>query len=136
MQLALRDAIAIALLESHGFTAHDFRQLHPGGRLGAMWKFVRNVMHVGNFTVVGARISSLLLKRIRQDRWCALAPLRTAAHFRSRLSRRTTRVSPWVEIIELNRGGAPELYHAIAQRDYVAIVARTPDPTVANRKGY
>ena len=24
MQLALRDAIAIALLESHGFTAHDF----------------------------------------------------------------------------------------------------------------
>jgi 8-oxo-dGTP pyrophosphatase MutT (NUDIX family) len=47
------------------------------------------------------------------------------------VSRRTTRVSPWVEIIErgveLNRGGAPELYHAVAQRDYVAIVARTPD---------
>ncbi len=47
------------------------------------------------------------------------------------VSRRTTRVSPWVEIIErgveLNTGGAPELYHAIAQRDYVAIVARTPD---------
>ena len=42
-----------------------------------------------------------------------------------------TRVSPWVEIIErgveLNRGAAPELYHAVAQRDYVAIVARTPD---------
>jgi ADP-ribose pyrophosphatase len=47
------------------------------------------------------------------------------------VSRRTTRVSPWVEIIErgveLNSGSAPELYHAIAQRDYVAIVARNPD---------
>ena len=47
------------------------------------------------------------------------------------VSRRATRVSPWIEIIErgveLNSGGAPELYHAIAQRDYVAIVARTPD---------
>jgi 8-oxo-dGTP pyrophosphatase MutT (NUDIX family) len=47
------------------------------------------------------------------------------------VSRRTTHVSTWVEIIErsveLNTGGASELYHAIAQRDYVAIVARTPD---------
>ena len=47
------------------------------------------------------------------------------------VSRRTTRISPWVEIIErgvaLNTSGAPDLYHAIAQRDYVAILARTPD---------
>ena len=35
MQLALGDALAIALLESRGFTAVDFRELHPGGRLGA-----------------------------------------------------------------------------------------------------
>ena len=35
MQLALGDALAIALLESRGFTALDFRGLHPGGRLGA-----------------------------------------------------------------------------------------------------
>src|SRR6202043_3756541 len=33
MQLALGDALAIALLESRGFTALDFRDLHPGGRL-------------------------------------------------------------------------------------------------------
>jgi arabinose-5-phosphate isomerase len=45
MQLALGDALAIALLESHGFTALKFRELHPGGRLGAMLKFVRDVMH-------------------------------------------------------------------------------------------
>jgi arabinose-5-phosphate isomerase len=45
MQLALGDAIAIALLESRGFTAVDFRNLHPGGRLGAALKFVRDLMH-------------------------------------------------------------------------------------------
>src|SRR4051812_15929719 len=36
MQQALGDALAIALLESRGFTALDFGILHPGGRLGAM----------------------------------------------------------------------------------------------------
>jgi arabinose-5-phosphate isomerase len=45
MQLALGDAIAIALLESRGFTALDFRDLHPGGRLGAALTFVRDLMH-------------------------------------------------------------------------------------------
>src|SRR4029077_2973705 len=48
MQLALGDALAIALLESHGFTALKFRDLHPGGRLGAMLVFVRDVMHAGS----------------------------------------------------------------------------------------
>jgi arabinose-5-phosphate isomerase len=48
MQLALGDAIAIALLESRGFTALDFRQLHPGGRLGELLKFARDVMHTGH----------------------------------------------------------------------------------------
>jgi arabinose-5-phosphate isomerase len=48
MQAALGDALALALLESRGFTAVDFHKLHPGGRLGAMLKFVANVMHSGN----------------------------------------------------------------------------------------
>src|SRR6267154_1155436 len=39
MQAALGDALAIVLLESRGFTALDFRNFHPGGRLGAMLKF-------------------------------------------------------------------------------------------------
>ena len=47
MQLALGDALAVALLESRGFTALDFRGLHPGGRLGAKLKFIRHVMHTG-----------------------------------------------------------------------------------------
>jgi ADP-ribose pyrophosphatase len=47
------------------------------------------------------------------------------------LSRRRTRISPWMEIIEREvefaTGAKPELYHALGQQDYLAIVARTPD---------
>ena len=48
MQLALGDALAIALLESRGFTAIDFGVFHPRGKLGAALKFVRDVMHLGD----------------------------------------------------------------------------------------
>ena len=44
-QLALGDALAVALLESRGFTAVDFGVFHPRGTLGAALKFVRDVMH-------------------------------------------------------------------------------------------
>jgi len=47
MQLALGDALAIALLESRGFTALDFGVFHPRGKLGAALKFTRDVMHAG-----------------------------------------------------------------------------------------
>jgi len=47
------------------------------------------------------------------------------------VSRRTTRVSPWMEIIEreveFSAGAPSELYHAVGQQDYIAIVAVTPD---------
>lgn len=45
MQLAIGDALAIALLEGKGFTASDFRVFHPGGRLGAGLTHVRDLMH-------------------------------------------------------------------------------------------
>jgi arabinose-5-phosphate isomerase len=48
MQLALGDALAIALLEGRGFTALDFRALHPGGKLGVKLRHVREVMHTGD----------------------------------------------------------------------------------------
>jgi len=48
MQLALGDCLAIALLESRGFTASDFKVLHPGGQLGANLKFVSDIMHQGD----------------------------------------------------------------------------------------
>src|SRR5438105_12911476 len=44
MQQALGDALALALLDSRGFTALDFRNFHPGGRLGAVLQFVRDIM--------------------------------------------------------------------------------------------
>jgi ADP-ribose diphosphatase len=50
------------------------------------------------------------------------------------VSRRATRVSPWVEIVEreveFTPGAKPDVYHAISQTDYVAVVARTPDGTI------
>ncbi len=55
MQLALGDALAVALLESRGFTALDFRGLHPGGRLGAKLKFIRDLMHTGKSVPLIAR---------------------------------------------------------------------------------
>ena len=45
MQLALGDAIAVALLTRRGFTAADFRVFHPGGKLGARLSRVRDLMH-------------------------------------------------------------------------------------------
>jgi arabinose-5-phosphate isomerase len=48
MQLALGDALAIALLEGRGFTSVDFSVLHPGGKLGAMLKYTRDLMHGGD----------------------------------------------------------------------------------------
>jgi arabinose-5-phosphate isomerase len=48
MLLALGDALAIALLEGRGFTSIDFSVLHPGGKLGAMLKYTRDLMHVGD----------------------------------------------------------------------------------------
>lgn len=47
MQLAIGDALAIALLEARGFTAGDFHQFHPGGKLGAALTHVGEIMHKG-----------------------------------------------------------------------------------------
>jgi arabinose-5-phosphate isomerase len=45
LQMALGDALAVALLERRGFTAGDFGVLHPGGKLGAMLRTVSDLMH-------------------------------------------------------------------------------------------
>jgi arabinose-5-phosphate isomerase len=47
LQLAVGDALAIALLEDKGFTAKNFREYHPGGKLGAQLKHVSDVMRKG-----------------------------------------------------------------------------------------
>lgn len=48
MQMAFGDALAIALLEARGFSAADFRDVHPGGQLGARLVTVRDLMSVGD----------------------------------------------------------------------------------------
>lgn len=48
IQLAVGDAIAVALLEARGFTAGDFKTFHPGGSLGASLTHVREIMHRGD----------------------------------------------------------------------------------------
>lgn len=48
MQMALGDALAVALLTRRGFTATDFHRIHPGGRLGSRLRRVRDLMHAGD----------------------------------------------------------------------------------------
>ncbi len=47
MCLALGDALAVALIEARGFTADHFGAIHPGGKLGAALKRVRDLMRIG-----------------------------------------------------------------------------------------
>ena len=65
MLLALGDALAIALLEGRGFTSVDFSVLHPGGKLGAMLKYTRDLMHTGDavpLRPLGTRMSDALVE--------------------------------------------------------------------------
>jgi len=73
MQHALGDALAIALLENRGFTALDFHLFHPGGRLGAMLKFVRDIMHVGKevpLVPVGTRMAEAIAEMTAKTFGC------------------------------------------------------------------
>lgn len=73
MQLALGDALAIALLESHGFTAVDFGLLHPGGKLGTLLKTVRDIMHTGEtmpLRPLGTRMSDAILEMTAKGFGC------------------------------------------------------------------
>lgn len=48
MTLALGDAMAVALMEHRDFTPANFRDFHPGGKLGARLSKVRDLMHSGD----------------------------------------------------------------------------------------
>jgi arabinose-5-phosphate isomerase len=49
--LAMGDALAVALLESRGFTREDFALSHPGGSLGR-----RLLLHVGDLMQTGEQL--------------------------------------------------------------------------------
>lgn len=56
------------------------------------------------------------------------------------LSRTETRVSPWVRLVakevQFDPGREPETYHAIAQADYISILAVTPSGLIPIVKQY
>jgi arabinose-5-phosphate isomerase len=73
MQLALGDALAIALLEARGFTPEDFRIFHPGGRLGASLHFVRDIMHRDDalpLVTVGTVMSEAIVRMTEKRLGC------------------------------------------------------------------
>ena len=58
-QLALGDALAIALMKAREFTSMDFARLHPGGSLGRrLLMTVGNVMRKNDLPVVGMDCSA------------------------------------------------------------------------------
>jgi len=73
MLLALGDALAIALLEGRGFTSVDFSVLHPGGKLGAMLKYTRDLMHTGDavpLKPLGTKMSDALVEMTSKGFGC------------------------------------------------------------------
>jgi arabinose-5-phosphate isomerase len=75
MQQALGDALAIALLEARGFTALQFAELHPGGKLGAMLKFVRDIMRSGDampIVPLGTRMAEALVEMTAKSLGCVI----------------------------------------------------------------
>jgi arabinose-5-phosphate isomerase len=73
MMLALGDALAIALLEGRGFTSTDFSVLHPGGKLGAMLKYTRDLMHAGDavpLKPLGTQMSEALVEMTSKGFGC------------------------------------------------------------------
>lgn len=48
MQMALGDALAVALMTRRGFDAERYGAFHPGGKLGAKLRRVRALMHTGD----------------------------------------------------------------------------------------
>lgn len=75
MQLALGDALAVALLEGRAFSSHDFRVFHPGGKLGAQLKQVRSVMHTGERLPLvsrGMRMSDALVRMSEKGFGCVV----------------------------------------------------------------
>lgn len=59
MQMAIGDALAVALLESRGFSADDFGIYHPGGALGSKLTSVSEVMHTGDAIPLVAENTSM-----------------------------------------------------------------------------
>ncbi len=69
--LVMGDALAIALLESRGFTSDDFAASHPAGQLGRrLLVHIRDVMHAGGEiprVAPGASVTEALMEMTRKN---------------------------------------------------------------------
>ena len=73
MQIALGDAIAVALIERRGFTASDFKIFHPGGKLGAALRHVSDIMHKDKempLVATGTPMTQALIEMSRKSLGC------------------------------------------------------------------
>jgi len=73
LQLAIGDALAVALLEARGFTADHFRTFHPGGRLGANLTHVAEIMRTGDqmpFALLGTRMPEAVMTLTKKKVGC------------------------------------------------------------------
>jgi arabinose-5-phosphate isomerase len=73
MNLALGDALAVALLETRGFSASDFHTFHPGGKLGATLTAVDEIMHCGNklpLAAMGTLMSEAIIEMTSKGFGC------------------------------------------------------------------
>ncbi|MGB5339134.1 MAG: KpsF/GutQ family sugar-phosphate isomerase [Gammaproteobacteria bacterium] len=68
--LAMGDALAVALLESRGFTEADFARSHPGGTLGRrLLLMIDDLMHTGDTVPqvgIDTRLSDALMEMTRK----------------------------------------------------------------------
>jgi arabinose-5-phosphate isomerase len=74
MMIALGDALAVAVLESKGFTADDFHNFHPGGKLGKILLRVTEIMHRGDELPLAerhARMADVLMIITQKSFGCA-----------------------------------------------------------------
>jgi len=72
--LALGDALAVALMQRKGFSADDFRLLHPGGQIGKSLLRVSDIMHTGGdlpLASLDMPMSDVLIVMTRQRFGCA-----------------------------------------------------------------
>lgn len=73
VQLVLGDALAVALIEARGFTPSDFRNFHPGGKLGAQLSTVGDIMGRGAAIPrvgIGASLSAATIEMNRKRYGC------------------------------------------------------------------
>lgn len=68
VQIALGDAIAVALIDKRGFSAADFRNFHPGGKLGAQLMVVGDLMGKGDYMPIVGPTASLLEATVEMTR--------------------------------------------------------------------